>query len=93
MLRVLPSFAHNDLDDFAVLSKIVVAAQRVKETVFSYGRGEAGNVDEVLLNDTQPCEMFAAERVGLGLLRLLLPYLRILFGLLRYLLLVFGHPR
>lgn len=92
MLGVLARFADDDLDDLAVLAKVVGPAQRVEQAVFSYRRGEPCDVDEVLLDDTQASEVLAAERIGLGLLRFLLPYLGVLLGLLRNLLLVLGHP-
>lgn len=92
MLGVLARFADDDLDDLAVLAEVVWAAQRVEQAVFSYRGGEASHVDEVLLDDTQAGEVLAAERVGLGLLGFLLPYLGVLLGFLCDLLLVLGHP-
>ena len=92
MLRILPGLADDNLDDLSVLSKVVGTAQCVEKTVFAYGGREAGHVDEVLLDDSQPGEVLATESISFGLLCLLLPYLRILLGFLRDLLLVFGHP-
>lgn len=92
MLGILPGFADDDLDDLAVLSKVVRPTQGVEQTVFADGGGETGHVDKVLLDDAQAGEVLATERVGLGLLGLLLADLGVLLGLLGDLLLVLGHP-
>lgn len=92
MLSVLPSLAHNNLDDLAVLSKVVLAAQSIEEAIFAYRGRETCHVDEVLLDDAEPGEMLAAEGVGFSLLCLLLSNLRVLLGLLCDLLLVSSHP-
>lgn len=93
MLGILARFADDDLDDFAILAEVVWTAQRVEQPVFPYRWGEPSHVYEVLLDHTQASEVLAAERVSLGLLRFLLPYLGVLFGLLSDLLLVLGHPK
>lgn len=92
MLRIFSRFAHNDLDDPAVLTKVVAAPQSIQQPIFAYGGSKAGHVYEVLLDNAEACKMFATEGVGLGFLGFLLPYLRVLLGLLRDELLVFGHP-
>lgn len=92
MLRIFPGLADDDLDDLAILSKVVGSAECVEKAVLAYGRREASHVDEVLLDDSQPGEVFATKRISFGFLCLLLPYLRILLGFLRNLLFVFGHP-
>lgn len=92
MLRVLPGFADNNLDYFAILPEIIAAAQGIQQAVFADRGREAGNVDEVFLDDPKPGKMFATQRISLGLLGLLLPYLRILLCFLRNLLFVLGHP-
>jgi len=92
VLRILLGFAHNNLQDLAILPKVVVAAQSLKQFIFAYGGRQAGNVYEVLLDDTEAGKVLPTERVGLSLLRFLLPYLRILLGLLCDKLLVLCHP-
>jgi hypothetical protein len=92
MLRILSGFADNYLNNLAILAKVVVAAQSVKQAILAYRGRQAGDVDEILLDDSQSGEVLATKRIGFGLLCLLLPYLRILLGFLRDLLLVSGHP-
>jgi hypothetical protein len=91
MLRILLGLAHNDLEDLAILSEVVVAAQGLEELFFANRGCEAGNVYEVLLYDAETGEVLAAKGVGFRFLCFLLPYLRILLSLLRDLLLVLGH--
>jgi hypothetical protein len=92
MLRIFAGFADDDLDDLAVLSEVVVAAQCVEQAVLADSGRKTGHIDKVFLDDSQAGEVLATERVGFRLLCLLLPYLRVLLGLLRDLLLVLGHP-
>lgn len=92
MLGIFASFADDDFDYLAVLAEVIRTAQGVEQSVFPYRWGEAGHVYEVFLDDTQTGEVLAAERVGFSLLCLLLPYLGVLLGFLRNLLLVLGHP-
>lgn len=44
MLCILLGFAHNDLQDLAVLTKVVIAAQRLEQFVFTYCRRETRDV-------------------------------------------------
>lgn len=54
VLSVLLGLAYDDLEDLAVLPKVVVTAEGLEQFVFAYGGRETGNVYEVLLDDTQP---------------------------------------
>lgn len=68
----LAGFADDNLDDFPVLAKVLVAAQGFEQSVFLHLWAEAGHIDQVLLNDTQASEVFSAEGVCLTLLGFLL---------------------
>ena len=65
---VVLCLADHNLDDLAVLPKVLVAAQSFKQAVFLHFRTEAGNIYEVLLHNTKAGEVLAAESVGLSLL-------------------------
>ena len=91
MVGVLTSLADDDLDNFAVLAKVVVAAQGIEEAVFADRGGKARDINEVLLDDAEASEVLATERIGLGLLGLLLAYLGVLLRLLGDLLLMLGQ--
>ena len=62
-------FAHNNLLDLAVLSEILVPAQRLQQQTLILDRGvQANDVDEVLLDDSNTSKILATRGLDLALL-------------------------
>lgn len=67
-VRILACLTDNDLDNLSVLSKIFVSTQSVEQFVLPYCGCETGHINKVLLDNPQPGEVLATERIGLGFL-------------------------
>ena len=54
-------FTNHNLDDFPVLSKVLVAAKCLEQVLFPTFGVQAHDVNEILLYDTKPSKMFPTQ--------------------------------
>ena len=76
-------FAHNNLDNLAILTEVLVRPQSREQLVLLAGGSKTGHINQVLLHHPQARKMFPAEVVGFGFLLLFLQSSSGLFLLLR----------
>ncbi|KAH0237845.1 hypothetical protein KCV03_g107, partial [Aureobasidium melanogenum] len=85
---VVLCLADDYLDNLAVLTKVLIAAKSLEQSIFLHSRAQTSHINQVLLHDAQTSEMLARESVGLALLSFLLGG----GGLLLLLSSLFGSP-